>query len=216
MTYQHSRLRRTAKRTDEREGWVSLAPPPHMPPSTDLDERDPAHTELDRAAALLAVQHHSPRGDCRRLEGGPARTGVGGSRTTSSPSTPSVGPGRSRAAYASGAVLESRSRQPTLPRDPQQANTRDPEIFSQNRRVCQRRRRARCPKGKREVRPEARLAVAPPPAAARSGAHSRPSEPRRFGFERPPARCLRAAARRVPRGERREVERDLSVGRPAR
>jgi hypothetical protein len=79
---------------------------------------------------LLAEQHSSPRGDCRRLEDWPARIGIGGSRTTSSPSTPSVGRGRSRAAYASGAVLESRSRQPTFPRDPRLANTRDAEISS--------------------------------------------------------------------------------------
>jgi hypothetical protein len=91
-------------------------------------QRDPAHTGLDRAAALLAVQHPSPDADCRRLEGWPTRTGVGGSRTTSSPSTPSVGPGRSCAAYTSGAVLESRSRQPTFPREPQQVNTQDAEI----------------------------------------------------------------------------------------
>lgn len=50
---------------------------------------------------------------------------VGGSPTTSSPSTPSVGPAAHAPPNASGAVLESRSRQPTFPRDPQQANTLD-------------------------------------------------------------------------------------------
>jgi hypothetical protein len=88
----------------------------------------------------------------RRLECVPTGTGVGGSPTTSSPSTPSVGAGRSRAACMSGAVLESRSRQSPCPRDPQRANTRDPEI-SPNQRVCRTRRRARCPKGEEEGAP---------------------------------------------------------------
>ena len=107
----------------------------------------------------------------RRLEGVPTGTGVGGSPTTSSPSTPSVGPGRSRAACMSGAVLESRSRQSPCPRDPQRANTRDPESFPEsagllNAQACKmsERGRGRCAPG----------LDSPwlPPAAARSGAHS--------------------------------------------
>ena len=68
-------------------------------------------------ARLLRPAPCSKRPVCLKL--------VGGSPTTSSPSTPSVGPAAHAPPNASGAVLESRSRQPTFPRDPQQANTLD-------------------------------------------------------------------------------------------
>ena len=61
-------------------------------------------------------------------------------------------PGRSRAAYASGAVLESRSRQPTFPRDPQQANTLDASRSPGGLRMAQGVQVVK-KRGKREVRP---------------------------------------------------------------
>jgi hypothetical protein len=177
MTYQHSRLRRTAKRTDEREGWVSLrAAATHAPVNglTNVTQPIPSSTEQPHCSQCSTTL---PEGTVDGWRAGLQGPGVGGSRTTSSPSTPSVGPGRSRAAYRSGAVLESRSRQPTLPREPQQANTRDlGSRVSQNRdRSAKGAGVQSVRRGKREVRPEARLAVASPRAAARSGAHSRPS-----------------------------------------
>ena len=97
--------------------------------------------------SVRSREGHDRQGSARQPR--PRRHGHGSSPITSSPSTPSVGPGGSRAAYGSGAVLTSRSRQPTSPREPQRANTRDAGI-SQNRRFCQERRRANSPKGKSE------------------------------------------------------------------